>query len=282
MIRIAIIGIVGQSVFLPVEQFHKGGETVVASDIHTEWGGKGYNQAIAAARHGARVSFLAAVGKKDAAAIQRDAAMRGIDPHLVESDICESPYAVIMTDRAGENRVTVYHGAALTARDVEDFSEEIIRSDLLLLSNEVSEEVNEEAVRIAKRNGIRVILNPAPSRPLSEKILAGVSLFTPNEHETEGLEDTAHTVVTLGGRGCLVRESDTLIPAARAGDAVDTTGAGDTFNGVLAVALAEGTPLMRACELANAAAAIKVTRSYVADAIPTRNQTYLVWEKSYG
>lgn len=282
MIRIAIIGIVGSSVFLPVERFHEGGETVVASDIHTEWGGKGYNQAIAAARHGAQVSFLAAVGKRECAEILADATSRGIDAHLVTSEERGSPYAVIMTDAGGSNRVTVYHGAALCARDVAGFAGEIARADVLLLSNEVPEQVNEEAIRIARANGVRVILNPAPARPLSDTILAGVSLFTPNEHETAGLEDRSDVVVTLGSRGCLVRESGTLIPAIRVGEVVDTTGAGDTFNGVLAVALAAGEPLQRACELANAAAAIKVTGKFVADAIPEKQKTQSVWEKYYG
>ncbi len=282
MIRVAIIGIVGNSVFLPVERFHEGGETVVASDIHTEWGGKGYNQAIAAVRHGAKVSFLAAVGKRDSAEILADAAARGIDAHLVTSEEKESPFAVIMTDASGSNRVTVYHGAALCAKDVATFEREIENADVLLLSNEVAEEVNEEAIRIARASGVRVILNPAPARPLCDTVLEGVSLFTPNEHETVGLENKSSVVVTLGGRGCLVRESGKIIPAVNVGEVIDTTGAGDTFNGVLAVALAEGKPLHQACELANAAAAIKVTGKFVANAIPEKEKTQSVWEKYYG
>ena len=282
MTRIAVIGIVGNSVFLSVEHFHRGGETVLAHSIHTEWGGKGYNQAIAAARHGARVSFLAAVGERDAQAIRKDAAARGIEAYLVASAERESPYAVIMTDAEGANRVTVYHGAELTVSDLENFRGEIESADLLLLSNEVPEEVNEAAVQIALEHGVRVILNPAPARPLSEYLLRNVSLFTPNEHETIGLEKLSQVIVTLGGRGCLLCESGRIIPAANAGGVMDTTGAGDTFNGVLAVALAEGKSLAHACELANAAAAIKVTARFVADAIPTRDQTNSLWENCYG
>lgn len=282
MIRVAIIGIVGNSVFMPVERFHEGGETVVASDMHTEWGGKGYNQAIAAARHGAKVSFLAAAGKRDCAEILADAASRGIDAHLVTSEEKGSPFAVIMTDASGANRVTVYHGAKLSACDVEPFADKIARADVLLLSNEVAEEVNEAAIRVARASGVRVVLNPAPARPLCDSVLAGVSLFTPNEHETVGLEDKSNVVVTLGSRGCLMRESDAVIPSINVGEVIDTTGAGDTFNGVLAVALAEGKPLRQACELANAAAAIKVTGKFVANAIPEREQTINVWEKYYG
>ncbi len=282
MIRVAIIGIVGNSVFLPVERFHEGGETIVATDMHSEWGGKGYNQAIAAARHGAHVSFLGAVGKQDVAAVCEDAAARGIDAHLVEHEEKGSPFAVIMTDASGANRVTVYHGAQLKVCDVEGFADKIAQADVLLLSNEVTEAVNEAAIRVARESGVRVILNPAPARALSEEILESVSLFTPNEHETVGLEENSNVIVTLGSRGCSLRASGEIVPTVNVGEVIDTTGAGDTFNGVLAVALAEGNTQKRACELANAAAAIKVTGKFVANAIPEREQTINVWEKYYG
>ena len=282
MIRVAVIGIVGNSVFLPVEHFHMGGETVVASDMHTEWGGKGYNQAIAAARNGARVSFLGAVGESDVSAVLSDAGARGIDAHLVASKEKKSPYAVIMTDASGANHVTVYHGARLGADDVAHFADEIKKADVLLLSNEVSEDVNLAALHIAKESGVCVILNPAPARPICPELLEGVSLFTPNEHETEGLEGRKNVIVTLGERGCFLRETNERVPVADAGAVLDTTGAGDTFNGVLAVALAEGNTQKRACELANAAAALKVTGRFVANAIPERQQTIHVWEKNYG
>lgn len=282
MIRVAVIGIVGNSVFLPVAHFHVGGETVVASDMHSEWGGKGYNQAIAAARHGAKVSFLGAVGEHDVSAVLSDASARGIDAHLVASKEKGSPFAVIMTDASGANHVTVYHGAQLGASDVASFADEITQADVLLLSNEVAEEVNLAALRVAKESGVRVILNPAPARPLCSELLEGVSLFTPNEHETEGLEQHKNVIVTLGKRGCFLREQNERVPVADAGKAIDTTGAGDTFNGVLAVALAEGNTQKRACELANAAAALKVTGRFVANAIPERQQTIHVWEKNYG
>ena len=282
MIRVAVIGIVGNSVFLPVEHFHMGGETVVANDMHTEWGGKGYNQAIAAARHGANVSFLGAVGEGDVSAVLADASAHGFDAHLVTSKKEKSPYAVIMTDASGANHVTVYHGAQLQASDVSGFANEIARADVLLLSNEVAEEVNLAALRVAKKHDVRVILNPAPARALCPELLEDISLFTPNEHETKGLEQHKNVIVTLGARGCFLRETNERVPTADAGKVLDTTGAGDTFNGVLAVALAEGNTQRRACELANAAAAIKVTGRFVADAIPAREQTTQVWEKNYG
>lgn len=281
MIRVAIIGIVGNSIFMPVPHFHVGGETVVATDVHSESGGKGYNQAIAAARHGAKVSFLAALHESDAASVRTNAAKNGIDVTLAFKE-AQSPLAVIMTDESGANHVTVYHGAALEASDVAAFASEIAGADVLLLSNEVAEEVNVAALRIANANGVRTILNPAPARPLCDELLTGVSLFTPNEHETEGLEHASSVIVTLGADGCLLRDTNEHIPAINAGTTVDTTGAGDTFNGVLATALAEGKTQRTACELANAAAAIKVTGRFVERAIPTREQTIHIWEKYHG
>ncbi len=281
MSRVAVIGIIGESVFLPVERFHEGGETVVATALHREWGGKGANQALAAARHGAHVSFLAAIHENDRAAISAFAAQNGIYATLCTKQE-PSPYAVIMTDATGANHVTVYHGAALEPTDVTRFEGEIAAADVLLLSNEVPEDVNDAAVAIAKKNGVRVILNPAPARALRPALLQSVTLFTPNEHETAGLEGKRNVVVTLGKKGCFLREINEGIPAISAGEVLDTTGAGDTFNGVLAATLAEGEPLKKACQLANAAAAIKVTGKGVANAIPHREQTITLWEKYYG
>lgn len=281
MSRIAVIGIVGESVFLPVEQFHKGGETVVATALHREWGGKGANQALAAARHGAAVSFLAAVEQGDVAEVTDFCEKNGIAATLAAKEE-PSPYAVIMTDATGTNHVTVYQGAQLCAADLTAFEKEIACADVLLLTNEVPTEVNERAIAIARHHGVRVILNPAPARALTREILSGVSLFTPNEHELAGLENEQSVVVTLGGKGCLLRETGEIIPSVQAGRVVDTTGAGDTFNGVLAVELAEGQSLHRACLVANAAAGIKVTRRGVADAIPTKKQTLQILEGQNG
>ena len=280
MSKIAVIGIVGESVFLPVKRFHQGEETVVATAIHREWGGKGYNQALAAARHGASVSFLGAVNACEASAITQYSRQNGIHATLSLKNEA-SPYAVILTDESGANHVTVCQGARLSSDDVRSFACEIASSDILLLSNETDTGVNDEAMRLAKAHGVRVIYNPAPARPLSPAVLDGVTLFTPNEHETKGLEDKANVVITLGKKGCLIRKSGEMLPPFPVGQAVDTTGAGDTFNGVLSVALAEGKSLREACRMANAAASIEVTQRYVANAIPFRHQTEnILWENT--
>lgn len=271
MSKIAVIGIVGNSVFLPVDHFHQGGETVEASSIHFEPGGKGFNQAVAARRCGASVSFLAAVGFEYRNEFTAFLDKEGIDHTLVFKDE-STAFAAIVTDKAGSNHVTVYQGAQLTKNDVSLFEDSIKEADILLLNNEVAEEVNVEAIRIAKKYGVKCILNPAPARKTSAYVIDSIDLFTPNEHELLGIEDKKNVIVTLGAEGCLIKSTDEIIPAASFGSAVDTTGAGDTFNGVLSAMLASGKTLADSAKAANKVAALGVTRRYAVSSIPTSDE----------
>ena len=268
MSKIAVIGIIGNSVFLPVEHFHVGGETVEASSIHFEAGGKGFNQAIAAARCGAEVSFLAAVGREGKDEFSAFLTSEGVRHTLALKD-GSTAFAAIVTDISGSNRVTVYQGAELTAEDVYAFEDEICGADILLLNNEVPECVNAAAIKLAVKHGVRCILNPAPARETDGYILDNIYLFTPNEHETLGIEDKKNVIVTLGKRGCLIKETGEIVPACNLGCAVDTTGAGDTFNGVLAAMHAEGRSLCESAKIANRVASLGVTRKYAVSSIPT-------------
>ncbi|MBQ8885280.1 MAG: ribokinase [Clostridia bacterium] len=271
MNKVAVIGIVGNSVFLPVEKFHVGGETVEAKSVHFELGGKGFNQAVAAARYGAEVSFLAAVGKDDYDNVFKFLQRENIRAVLAPKED-KTAFAAIVTDNQGSNHVTVYQGAQLSPKDVESFQEEIEAADVLLLNNEVAQEVNRAAIAIAKRRGVRVILNPAPARSTEEYILKNVDLFTPNEHETLGIEDKTNVIMTLGKRGCLIKEENEIIPAVNVGTVLDTTGAGDTFNGVLAATIAQGADLKSAAKQANRASSVSVTRKYAVSSIPTKSE----------
>ena len=266
-VRIAVIGLTGNTVFMGVPHFHAGGETVHATDFHSELGGKGFNQAVAAARQGAETAFLTAAGEADVARVRDFLSSEGIAGTVVGKKT-PSAHATILTDGTGETRVTVFPGTRLDAADVEPFAEAIMAADFLLLTNEVPEEVNLRASEIAAAAGVRIILNPAPARALPAALAARVFLFTPNEFETAGLEEVRGEVVeTLGAKGCRIRSTGEVVPAPPA-KAVDSTGAGDTFNGVLAVRLAEGLPLAEACAAANTAAAGSVTVRYVLPSIP--------------
>ena len=271
MSNIAVIGIVGNSVFLPVDHFHVGGETVEATSVHFEPGGKGFNQAIAAKRCGANVSFLAAVGYEYRGEFAAFLENEGINHTLVFKDE-STAFAAIVTDKSGSNHVTVYQGAQLSSGDVALFEDSIKAADILLINNEVAEEVNVEAIKIAKKHGVKCILNPAPARETSDFVLDGIDLFTPNEHELLGIEEKKNVIVTLGARGCLIKSTGEQIPGASFGAAVDTTGAGDTFNGVLTAMLAEGRTLAESARIANKVAALGVTRKYAVSSIPSSDE----------
>lgn len=266
--NIAVIGLVGNTVFMGVPRFHNGGETIHASDLHTEFGGKGFNQAVAAARQCASVSFLGAAGEDDARSISDFLAGEGIDGMIAAKSV-PSAHAAILTDGSGETRVTVFPGAALEVRDVEGFASRIAAADILILNNEVPEDVNLAAAEIARRSGTRVAVNPAPARPLPEALRSGAFLFTPNEFEEDMMGDVAGEVVTtLGARGCRIRSTGEIVPAVPCAAPVDSTGAGDVFTAVLCVRLAEGDDMRSACAAANAAASRSVAVRYVLPSIP--------------
>ncbi len=268
MSKIAVIGMVGNSAFLSVDCFHKAGETVKANSIHFEPGGKGFNQAVAAARYGSKVAFLGAVGNEYVSEIESFLLNENIAPILVRKND-STAFASILTDKTGANRVTVYQGARLEKKDLDVFKEYIFDADILLINNEVPQEVNEYAISLAKKADTYVIMNPAPSVNLSDYIRENVDLFTPNEHELVEVEDRENVIVTLGAKGCLIKETGEIVDAFVVDKVVDTTGAGDTFNGVLANALSSGKTISEAVRTAVIASGVSVTKKYAASSIPT-------------
>ena len=268
--KIAVIGLTGNTVFMGVPRFHIGGETVIAHDFYSELGGKGFNQAVAAARQGADVSLLTAVGNDDVEKVNRFLSTENITGFVAGKEL-PSAHATILTDGSGETRVTVFPGAALDVVDVERFSDAIKSADMVLLNNEVPEAVNLRAAEIAAESGVRILMNPAPVRPLPKELREKVFLFTPNEFEEAELGDVqCEVVTTLGEKGCLIRSTQELIPAVPCGKAVDSTGAGDTFTATLAVRLTEGVSLSDACRIANKAAGQSVAVRYVLPSLPLR------------
>ena len=273
MVKISVIGICGNSVFMHADHFHENGETLVADSVFEEIGGKGINQAVAAKRMGAEVSFLCAIGddpngEKSIAAAKE----HGINAHFEIKKRKTTPFAFILTDKNGENRVTEYKSAELEIEDVISFEEEIAKSDILLLQQEVPSPVNEKAVEIADKYGVKVILNPAPIRKIPDKIAEKVYMVTPNEQEMQAIDIKLfkNCITTLGKKGCLINGAENV--SAIEVKAVDTTGAGDTFNGTLAVCIAEGMSLKDAAKYAVTASGISVGRKYVLNAMPYREE----------
>ena len=285
--KLLVFGLCGQSVFLRVPHFHAPGETLHASELFSEPGGKGYNQAVAAARMEAEVVFAGAVGKDaDGDLCEERLTREGIASRLIRKP-GRTAYASILTDDTGENRVTVYPGVYLTAEDVGGLEDEFRSAGLLLLTPEISEEAFSEAVRLARKHGVPIVLNPAPFFPWVTPYLRDAWLLTPNRSEAcallscspDDLEDRIASsgfprmIVTLGADGALCFENGkfTHIPAPSV-RAVDTTGAGDCLNGVLCALLLEGMALPDATKWAVRAASLSVTHAHVLDGMPRRQK----------
>jgi ribokinase len=292
--KIVVIGSTNTDMTVRVPRLPTPGETIGGRDFRVTGGGKGANQAVAAARAGATVVFVTALGTDDIGDRAFDSlAAEGIDLRFAKRvEDTPSGIALILVDDAGENVIAVAAGAnaALRPEDVEAVETTVEAGDAVLVQLEIPQPVVEAAAALARRRGARLILNPAPARPLSGPLLADVSVLTPNEHEAAALAELGAgvvdptrmaaalhdrgvpvVVVTLGAAGVIVSSpaGSQHIPAF-AVDAVDTTGAGDVFSGALAVALIEGRSLVDAARFASAAAAISVTRPGARASAPHR------------
>jgi ribokinase len=295
--KIVVVGSSNTDMIVQLPHLPKPGETVSGGAFSTAAGGKGANQAVAAARAGANVGLVARVGE-DSFGEQAIAGFvgDGIDvSHVIRNPAAPSGVALIFVDDGGENCIAVAPGAnaTLTPEDVEAAEDLITGAEVVVMQLETPIETVGRAAALAREHGVRVILNPAPARQLSDEILGNVSILTPNESEAElltgiqvsddaGAEEAARAlsargvdivILTLGSRGAYVFESDSgeLVPGFEV-QVVDTTAAGDVFNGSLAVGLAEGLPLARAVRFANAAAALSVTRLGAQPSAPTRSE----------
>lgn len=268
------------------------GETVLASRFEILPGGKGSNAAIACARQGARVALLARIGDDDFGRMGLELwAREGIAADAVAVARGErSGVAQILVFDDGDNSIAVAPGAgaALGAAQVEAAAPLLRAARVVMASCEVPLEATQAAFEIARAAGATTLLNPAPARPLPDALLRVTDLLTPNQAELralagmQDLEPAAQALLargpravlaTLGADGCALFERDQapVIWPSHAVDVVDTIGAGDTFTGALAAALARGAPLPEAARWANAAAALAVTGAGATGGMPTRD-----------
>lgn len=273
------------------------GETVLGTGFAFGNGGKGSNQAIGAARLGARCHLLAAVGTdkfgEDAVELWR---AEGVNCSAVRRiDVVPTMAGIIILDAEGENRIITDPGANahLSVADAIDFANSWTAPGVLLTQLEIPVETVAAALRLGREHGLTTILNPAPAQPLPRATFRDVDILTPNQSEARMLLGLAAddprpdeavvaellelgvgcVVMTLGARGAAIagRGGISFVPSYEV-EVVDTTGAGDSFNGSLAAALAEGRPLDEAVRRATAAGAWAVTRKLVVPALPDRAQ----------
>lgn len=293
-----VVGSLNADLVTRLERFPAPGETVAAVDFAVHPGGKGANQAYAAARLGGRVAMLGCVGR-DAYGERLTQSLRsaGVDVSPVNRD-AEAPtgLALIALDASGENQIVVVPGAnaRLTPELVQAHEARIAAAAVVLLQLEVPLDAVLAAARIARDGGATVILDPAPAQPLPASLLEYVDFLTPNQSELQTLTGRAvgghaeqaeqaarslargrrmRVIVKMGDAGALLVETygRAFWPALRV-EPVDATGAGDAFNAALAVALAEGRPLPEAGRLAVAAGALCVTRAGAQPSMPTRQE----------
>ena len=293
--KITVVGSFNTDLLVRTPRMPVKGETILGGDYQTGPGGKGANQAVAAARLNADVTMVVKIGMDDLGdRAEENLRKEGIHPDFIlRTDATHTGVAFIIVDDEGENMIVVAAGAntILTPDDVVAAREAIAASHILLVELESPMETVEQALRIAHDAGVQTLLNPAPGRPLAPALLAMVDVLTPNETEAQIITGCPITdlseaeaaarqllgmgvgtvVITLGVNGALIVSSDVVkhVPGRRV-EVVDTTGAGDAFNGALAVALAEGRSMVDAVAFANAAAALQVTKVGTAPAMPYR------------
>ncbi len=296
MNKIVVIGSSNTDMVVRSERLPRPGESVIGGGFMMAGGGKGANQAVAVARMGHRVLFAAAVGND----MFGDAAVAaykrfGIDTTYIARKDTPSGVALIMVDGAGQNSISVALGAnnTLTVEDVMPALEQVESGDIVLLQLEIPMETVDACVAVAAAKGARVVLNPAPAAVVSEHTLSKLYLITPNQTEAQTLtgvdvtdEATAQlasqvlvshgverVVITMGSAGAYLYEDGkgVIIPACKV-SAVDTTAAGDVYNGALCAALAEGQSLQDALKFATKASAISVTRVGAQPSVPTREE----------
>ena len=297
--RITIMGIFVADLAFRTSRLPVWGETVLGSDFAMGPGGKGSNQAVAAARLGAQVTFISKVGRDAFGQLaRRTYAKEGIDTEFLyeSADAPTGAASIVVHESKGENAIVVVPGACneLTTDEIDRARDRIAGSAVFLTQLEQPLALAEHALKLARSVGVTTILNPAPAATLPSSIYGLCDYVTPNETEAglltglpvENLSQAEkaadallsrgvkNVIITLGAQGALVKNHNgtTHVRAVDAGPVIETTGAGDAFAGGFAVALAEGRDLIESTRFACAVAGISVTRPGTAPSMPRRQE----------
>jgi ribokinase len=297
--KIVVFGSYVTDLMFRVPRLPVKGETLIASTFKMGPGGKGANQAVAAKRAGANVSMITKIGKDKFGELAIENFQKeGIDSKYIFLDE-EYPTAcatVLVDESTGDNQIAITYGATehITPEEVETARKEIESAGILVTQLEANLDATEKAIDIARKNNAIIIMDPAPARPLTDDFLSKIDIITPNEIEASMLCDnlkvesveeakkaadillsrgTRNVIITLGEKGALLANGDGehYIEALQV-DAIDTTGAGDAYNGGLATALAEGKSLLYAAKFANVVGGLCVTKMGTAPSMPFRKE----------
>ena len=295
MSDISVLGIFVADISFSGKKIPSVGETILGDSYNVGPGGKGCNQAIAIARLGGKVSFISKLGKDDYGKLALDTLKKNrIDTsQIIEREELQTGVAGIMVDKStGKNAINVITGApsTLTNEDIKDKIEIIKKSKIFLTQLEIPKEVTLNCLKIAKENNVLTILNPAPASSLSKDFFNYIDYFTPNETEAEfytGIKITNQNkaklasekllnlgikkvIITLGEKGLFYSDGkEDIFLKATLVKAIDTTGAGDAFNGGLAFALSQNKSIKKALNLANQVAGLSTTKLGAGNSMPT-------------
>lgn len=303
---IVVVGSINLDLVATAERIPHAGETIAGRQFQTFFGGKGANQAVAVARLGHAVSMVGKVGHDSfGAELLAGLAAAGVDTSAVQTVSGSSGIALIATTTRGENSIIVVAGAngEVLPQDVERHRAVISNAGMVLTQLEIPMPTIEHLAEVTRAAGVPLMLDPAPAQKLSRRLLSNLAWITPNEPETQLLLDLAdgeldaamcqhvaqrlrgagvgNVLLKLGERGTFLAEANgnsSFLPAYRV-EAVDTTGAGDAFNGAFAVALVRGRQPRDAARFASAVAAISVTRKGAQVSMPDTNEVSRFLEK---
>ena len=274
------------------------GETIIGNEFSLGPGGKGSNQAVAAALAGGNVHFISRLGKDDFANMAISLWEKsGITPHVTQhSDSYTGAAYIFIENKSGNNAIIISPGAAASINHDDIVANKVLIQGARVFMTQLEQSLDaaDSALSFAKEGGAITILNPAPAQPLEENILKLCDFVTPNEIEAEQItgipvksindaeiaagklleQGASAAVITLGEQGALFKDNNQIIhqPSFHVGPVVETTGAGDAFNGGLAVALSEEMPIDKALRFACATASISVTRPGTAPSMPSRDE----------
>lgn len=287
--NVVVIGSMNMDYVVNVNKLPKKEETISATSFTTSIGGKGANQAFAAKKLGAEVFMIGAVGNDEAGRrITERMKEENIDTTRIETVNVPTGNAMITVEESGSNTIVVYPGANdYVSKNLIGKNEDIIKeADFIILQLEIPIESVEYAVKLAKKYNKKVILNPAPAKKIPESLYEFIDILTPNETELESLSKekdikngaklllhrgVKEVVVTIGDKGCyyLSKEDEFIIDSIEV-NAIDTTAAGDSFNGALAVGLCEGKSMKETLRFANIVGALTTTKHGAESSLPNR------------